>query len=305
MVHLASNKSVFDDIIKDIDTFVFDCDGVLWHGETAIEGAVFVVNKLKSMGKRVYFVSNNNTKTRDESFEKFKRLGFSQVAREEVFGPAYTSALWLKQNISPEGKVYVIGNEAMEQELKACGIKYLGFGPDSQVTEQSARSTLKATLEDNVEAVLVGADGHFSFTKLVKSASYLLDPKCKFVVTNEDDRFPFPGTKHVLIGTGALSAAVKTASAREPDVVCGKPHSFMFQCFSNEVELDVSKCLMVGDNLKTDILFGIRNGMKTMLVMGGVTPKSELDEKCADIKEKGKLPMYYMDGLHSWMEFFN
>ena len=29
---------LFDQVVKDHDTFLFDCDGVLWHGNTPVEG---------------------------------------------------------------------------------------------------------------------------------------------------------------------------------------------------------------------------------------------------------------------------
>ena len=59
----VTNKDRINNIIDEIKTFVFDCDGVLWVGNKPIEGAVKFINELKRRGKRVYFVTNNNTKT--------------------------------------------------------------------------------------------------------------------------------------------------------------------------------------------------------------------------------------------------
>ena len=57
------NKEKINSIIDETETFVFDCDGVLWHGNKLIEGAVKFVNELKRREKNVYFVTNNNTNT--------------------------------------------------------------------------------------------------------------------------------------------------------------------------------------------------------------------------------------------------
>lgn len=295
-VKLASNMENFEELMKTVDSFVFDCDGVLWRGEKAIDGAVEVVNQLRKMGKRIFFVTNNNTKTRDDYLKKFGRLGFDGVELAQVFGTTYTSALWLKKHLSAKGKVYAVGNDAMKRDLDAAGVNSFGYGADNLVTAQAVVETIKVQFEDDVEAVLVGNDGHFSYTKLIKAASYLRDPRCKFLVTNEDDCFPLPDTRHVVIGTGSLVAAVRVASRREPDVVCGKPGSFMFECFSETSALDVDKCLMVGDNLRTDVLFGIRNKMRTMLVLSGVTPLEMFEQQTTD------LPDYYMSGLHEWQK---
>ena len=52
-----------------------------------------------------------------------------------------------------------------------------------------------------VKAVVVGFDPHISYKKLVKTSSYLGNPDCLFVVSNEDARLPskgpilIPGTK--------------------------------------------------------------------------------------------------------------
>ena len=48
------------------DIFLFDCDGVLWHGADRHEGEAFRnIEWLESKGKRVYFVTNNSSISRD------------------------------------------------------------------------------------------------------------------------------------------------------------------------------------------------------------------------------------------------
>ena len=50
-----------------------------------------------------------------------------------------------------------------------------------------------------VNAVVVGFDYDFSYMKLIKACSYLRNPRCHFVATNEDATLPnksdivFPG----------------------------------------------------------------------------------------------------------------
>lgn len=300
---LASGKEQFEEIMSANDTFLFDCDGVIWHGDEAIKGAVKTISRLKENGKKVFFVSNNSTKTRDEYFSKFGRLGFANVQKSEVFATGYTSAKCLKQLLSKEGKVYVIGSRAMEHELENLGIQCFGSGADHQITSQSIPEILKLPLDPNVEAVLVGMDGHISFTKLIKAASYLKKPGCKFIATNEDNRFPLPGADHVICGTGVIVSSVISAAGRQPDVICGKPHPFMLECINKETKIDYSRAVMVGDRMNTDILFGNRNGMKTLLVMSGVECESSLDDACNDLDKHDHVPKYYLQSLDDWSKY--
>lgn len=43
-------------LINNYDTFLFDCDGVLYYGDTPIKTAINVVNKLIDLNKNVYFI---------------------------------------------------------------------------------------------------------------------------------------------------------------------------------------------------------------------------------------------------------
>lgn len=58
------NKEIAHRLIKDVDNFLFDCDGVIWNYGKAIVGSVELINRLKQLNKRCFFVTNNSTKTR-------------------------------------------------------------------------------------------------------------------------------------------------------------------------------------------------------------------------------------------------
>jgi hypothetical protein len=58
------------------DTWVFDCDGVLWTGKTAIPGAVSALDALRRAGKKIFLVTNNSTKSPAQFLHKLTELGF-------------------------------------------------------------------------------------------------------------------------------------------------------------------------------------------------------------------------------------
>lgn len=58
--------------------------GVLWVHTEAIAGSPDVINKFKDIGKNVFFITNNSTKTRAEFNEKSLQLNFNMKKVKNV-----------------------------------------------------------------------------------------------------------------------------------------------------------------------------------------------------------------------------
>lgn len=63
------------ELLNQIDAVIFDCDGVIWKGDTMIQNADKMLKYLRSQGKRIFFFTNSSMKSRRGYFEKFERLG--------------------------------------------------------------------------------------------------------------------------------------------------------------------------------------------------------------------------------------
>lgn len=286
--------SLIGELLDSLENVLFDCDGVIWRGDQAIPGAPDVINSLKKNGKRVFFVTNNSTKTRRMYADKLAKMGFN-ATEEEVFGTAYCSAIYLKSTCKLKGKVYLIGSNAMKQELLNVGIEQVGAGPDPITGVQIDWANVP--LDPEVKAVLVGFDEHFNYMKLNRALQYLNNTECLLVGTNTDTRLPLEGGKAVP-GTGCLLKAVETAAQRKAHVV-GKPSHFMFDCLASQYGLDPAKTLMVGDRLDTDILMGSNCGLKTLLTLTGVSTVADAMEHqksgCPD--RLGMVPDYFVETI--------
>lgn len=188
------NGPLMKQLLDSVDSVLFDCDGVIWRGDQVIPGAPRVINLLKEKGKKVFFLTNNSTKTRKMYADKMSSMGFD-VSEEDIFGTAYCCAMYLKTVCKLEGKVYLIGSNAMEQELEAVGIRQTGAGPDLITGKQNDWANVP--LDPEVKAVVVGFDEHFSYMKLNRALQYLTQQECLFVATNRDNRLPLEAGKAV------------------------------------------------------------------------------------------------------------
>ena len=79
------------ELVDATETFIFDCDGVIWKGDSLIEGVPETLDLLRSMGKRLIFVTNNSTKSRAGYTKKFESLGL-KVNAEEIFSSSFAAA---------------------------------------------------------------------------------------------------------------------------------------------------------------------------------------------------------------------
>jgi len=91
-------------LLESVDVILCDCDGVLWTSDSVIPGGPTAVDKLKSMGKKVLYVTNNSNKSRKEYVQKFLKLGY-HVVDDEIFSSSFVTADYLSRHYKYHGKV--------------------------------------------------------------------------------------------------------------------------------------------------------------------------------------------------------
>ncbi|GMM49511.1 4-nitrophenylphosphatase [Starmerella bacillaris] len=276
--------------IEDHDTFLFDCDGVLWRGNTPLTHSADTLKLLRSKGKQIVFVTNNSTKSRKQYVNKFTKLGIDAKA-DEIFGSAYSSAVYLDKmgTFDKENKkVLVIGESGLEEELHEAGFKTLG-GADPALNRDFGPEVEKYAIRDeSIGAVVCGLDLKINYLKIAYAQANLRDPRVTFLATNVDSTFP--ATDMILPGAGTVIKSVSFCSGREPDATLGKPSKAMMDCILEKFKLDPKRTVMVGDRLNTDMKFGANSGLDTLFVLTGV-------DKVEEANKFGVDPTYYADKL--------
>ncbi|KAG4304544.1 hypothetical protein PORY_001937 [Pneumocystis oryctolagi] len=301
---LLQSKSDYQNFLSEFDTFLFDCDGVLWNGTKLLPNVSQTLSFIRSkggivltlenvnykIGKKIAFVTNNSSKPREEYQKKFMNLGL-KVELNEIFNSSYSAALYLKNVVKfpTEKKVYVLGEEGIEKELDRQGIKYVGGTDPIDRRDITPKDFEDLELDPSVGAVLCGLDLHINYLKYSKALKYLQNKNTLFLVTNSDSTYPT--SEGLFPGAGSCSAPLLFASERKA-VFLGKPNIEMLQAIESAFKFNKSKTCFIGDRIDTDILFAKKSGIKSCLVLTGISKEEDIFKNTSNV-----VPDYYIKML--------
>src|SRR5262245_36244691 len=239
--------------IPPFDGYIFDLDGTVYLGETLLPGAGEAIGGLRALGRRVVFLSNNPTHTREQYAARLTQLGLPTPARE-IVNSAQVMVQWLLHE-APGCRVFVVGEQPLKDELSAAGFR---------LVERA----------EEVDVVIASFDRTFAYWKL-QTAFDAIRRGARFVATNADRYCPVPGGGEP--DAAAVIAAIEACTATKVEVVVGKPSSIMARAVAQIIQLPAERCLMTGDRLETDIAMGVAAGMATALTLTGATTRAMLE----------------------------
>jgi phosphoglycolate/pyridoxal phosphate phosphatase family enzyme len=234
-------------------TIVFDLDGVVYRGDTAVPEAVRTLNLLMADGHALYYLTNNSTRARADYARKLTGLGIP-TSPENVMTSAYATALYLEARGAAGRSVFVVGEHGLAEEMAAVGLRVLSL--DSS---------------DRADFVVAGLDRQFTYAKLSRAYTEVA-AGAEFVATNRDPTYPLEGGTEIP-GGGAMVASIAAAAGREPFLV-GKPQTYALERILKLAGATREEAVMVGDRTDTDVLVGRRLGLPTVLTLTGVTTRA-------------------------------
>lgn len=236
-------------MLCNIDTVIFDLDGTIYHGNDIIDGAEEVLEYLKIKNKKIFYLTNNSTKTRKQIQQRLLDMGL-ECDLKQVYTSGYIAGMYIKnENIN---NVFVLGSEDLKRELTDIGVN---------ITSD----------EELAECVLIGYDTNFNYEDITKALNVALRNK-KIIACNKERHYPGKYGRR-LPGCGAMVGAIEMCSGRKVDYVIGKPNAMMLDILANENSLDKNKMVMVGDTYESDIAMANEYGCKSILI--GETEKRD------------------------------
>jgi len=239
-----------------VQLYVFDLDGVLYRMDEPIHAAVQAVGRLQGRGCRVFYITNNSSKSRADYVRKLGAIGV-RAAEEEVMTSGYALGQWFLERNEAGRTVYVIGESGLLDELGAAGMRIVDYSE-----------------KETADYVAVGWDRQFSYEKLA-NAHISISRGSKFIATNRDATFPDAGGR-TLPGSGSLVAALVTSTGVQP-IAIGKPEPYTLDLILRRTGVSPDQCMVIGDRIDTDIAIGKRVGARTALVLTGIHTRWDLE----------------------------
>jgi NagD protein len=236
--------------MESVRHFITDMDGVLVKGTRMILGADRFISRLQELGREYLVLTNNSLYSPRDLAHRLHTVGL-EIPTDRLFTSAMATADFL-QSQRPRGTAFVIGASGLTQAIHEIGYVLTDVDPDYVV--------LGETEGYNYEAV----------TKAVR----LIEAGARFIATNPD--VSGPSEAGTVPGCGAMAALIEKASGKAPFYV-GKPNPLMMRSALNYLDVHSEDTVMVGDRMETDIVAGVESGMRTILVLSGVTCREDID----------------------------
>lgn len=234
-----------------IRAVMFDMDGVIYRGTQALPGVNELLAFLLEHDIGYACITNNASRTQEQFAERLHQMGIS-VPAERIITSSLATSIWLRAQAPRGTTVFAIGMDGLRSAL---------FG-DGYFVEQP----------QNPEYVVVGADFEMTYAKL-KTACLAIRAGSKFIGTNPDTTFP--SEEGIIPGVGAFILALEAATSQK-SVIIGKPERAMFDAALQLFGVPKEAAFFVGDRIDTDILGAHRAGIRSALVLTGVSTLDEL-----------------------------
>ncbi|MDR2202639.1 MAG: HAD-IIA family hydrolase [Clostridiales bacterium] len=242
--------------LNNVKCFLLDMDGTVYLSGEVIEGAREAVERMRRRG-RVVFLTNNTSVSRADYVLKLSRMGFD-AEPEDVYTAGNATADYLKEYHGGK-KVFLLGTDSLRAEFGGAGIPLCA---------------------DNPDLVVIGFDTSLTYKNLTAACDFIREG-VPYLLTHPD--INCPKKDGYMPDVGSFAALIKTSTAREPFIICGKPHKPIADGVKKLTGFLPYETAMVGDRLATDMAFAKNNGFISVLVLTGATSKSDLKQSGASV----------------------
>lgn len=264
--------------IDDLAGLIIDMDGVLWHGDKPMQGLIEFFFELRHCDIPFVLATNNASLTQQQYVDKLAKMGVD-VEHREILTSSMATAQYLIQTLpTDKRRVFVIGEDGLRQPLLEHGFTltelYQVNQPDRGIFDQGA------------DLVVSGLDRKLTWDKLA-TATLNINAGAQFFATNSDTTLPTELGE--VMGNGGVLAALEAVTGVKP-ISIGKPAPILYQQALALLGTNEANTIAIGDRLNTDILGAVNAGIRSIMVLTGVSTEQ-------DIAELDYQPTWVMDDI--------
>jgi 4-nitrophenyl phosphatase len=242
--------------VRKYKAVLFDLDGTVYEENHPLPGAAACFERLTGAGVLTGAITNSGTSPAALS----RRLGGMGIGL-------------------PEGHIYSCVAHAAEYILETWGEggrkpRVLSLSTDGFHELLEGKVRWVETAGEACDAVAVAAPNNhrFSLDRLFLAQQHLLRPATQLLGMCADRCFT--SKRGVEIGSGGMTALLAYSASKEP-VFFGKPLAGFIHTLCRRMGVAAAECLLVGDNLESDIAGARAAGMDSALILTGVVREIE------------------------------
>lgn len=256
------------------DAVLIDLDGTVYRenfkGAEILPGARELIAALNDR-RQPYACLTNSGSSPAGLAKRLASMG-ATVDEEHIWSCASSSADFCLHRFGPLPRIYSLASEGFHEILegKVAWVENPTDACDAIVV--SNPSNPRASQQRAWEAL-----------QILRRKSTALVGMCA-------DRV-FPSHRGLEFGSGALTEMLAYASGITPQY-CGKPEPVFFQELCQKLQVAPDRCILLGDNLDSDIAGAKKVGMASALLLTGIT-----DRPTAAAAPHDRHPDFILDSL--------
>ncbi len=235
--------------------FALDMDGTLYRGGTLFPATLPFLEALRRHGIGHTFLTNNTSHSRKDTARHLQAMGIPATL-EQVQTPTSATLAHLRDGYPEARRLCLLGTPSLAVEFEEAGYTLTMGEP---------------------EAVVVAFDSTLTYASLSRAAWWISQGK-PYLATHPDRVCP-TDQPTLLPDCGALCAALREATGREPDAILGKPNPAMLRPILDAHGVPPSQLAMVGDRLYTDMAMARQAGALGILVLTGEATASDVADE--------------------------
>ena len=233
---------MFDSSIKAV---LCDIGGVLYVGDTPIDGAIEAVARIKKHYK-IRFLTNTTQKTSSQVVSKLQGMGFD-ISADEVITALDVTKMFLEKEMS--SAEFLLTDDAKDffSDLQDYPKKYVVVGDAQEnFTYKNLNNAFRALMED-AKLLAIAKNRYFK---------------------DSDDKLS--------MDAGCFVTALEYGSGQKASLI-GKPSRDFYHLACEDIGVSPSECIMIGVDIESDIKGAQDAGLQAVLVQSGKYAKGDLE----------------------------